>query len=75
MKTLLALVTIFWVGTTLFSTADAAGRKKIERANFSKEQQAKIFARGVVLCRKKYGDSLHSVKVNYKKDGYICYHY
>ena len=75
MKTIFALVTILGVGMTLSSVADAAGKKKLERANFSKEQQAKIFARGLAICRKKYGTSLHYIKVDYAKDGFICYHY
>jgi hypothetical protein len=49
--------------------------KSYKRSQFSKAEQAKIFAKALAGCRKKYGDRLHNVEVNYAKGYSTCYIY
>jgi hypothetical protein len=56
--------------------AEAASKKKASaRADYSKTQQKKFFDEALKRCRKRFGMQLHFVRVNYKKNQYICYHY
>ncbi len=55
--------------------ADAAGKKKNSRSDYSTEQQAKFYQEALKYCRKKYGSDLHHVEMNYTKRVYSCYHY
>lgn len=56
--------------------AQAASKKKASaRSDYTKEQQKKFFDEALKRCRKRFGTQLHFVRVNYKKNQYICYHY
>jgi hypothetical protein len=56
--------------------ADAASKKKTQsRSDYTKEQQKKFFDEALRLCRKRFGGHLHHVKVDYKRNKYVCYHY
>jgi hypothetical protein len=41
------------------------------RADYSKEQQAKFFAKSLKICRKYFRD-LVGMKVDYKRKRYVC---
>jgi hypothetical protein len=56
--------------------AEAASKKKPSaRSDYTKEQQKRFFDEALKRCRKRFGTQLHYVRVNYKKNQYICYHY
>lgn len=52
-----------------------ASKKTAGRDAYTKEQQKKIFAESLKVCRKKYGDHLHHVQVDYARKRYMCWAY
>jgi hypothetical protein len=59
----------------ILTTSPEAFSKSFKRAQFTKAQQAEIFKRALAGCRKKYGDRLHNVEVNYSRGYSTCYIY
>jgi hypothetical protein len=52
--------------------ADAASKKKTSsRAGYTKEQQAKLFADALKVCRKHFHEVV-DVKVDYQRKRYVC---
>lgn len=76
MKKLFILVALAALAFSPAFDAEAASKKKTpSRSDYSKAQQKKFFDEALKRCRKRFGMQLHFVRVNYKKNQYICYHY
>jgi hypothetical protein len=75
MRRFVVLPIFLSIASLLIVDADAAGKKQKSRTDYTKEQQQKFYDEALKLCRKKYRTSLHFVKVDYKKNQYVCYHY
>ena len=76
MKKLIVFVAFVSLVASTGLEADAAAKKKTSsRADYTKEQQKKFFDEALAVCRKKYGDQLHHVVVDYRKNKYVCWHY
>jgi hypothetical protein len=73
MKILFATLSILL--TFAVATQAATAKKRHSRAEFTKEEQAKIFNRALEICRQKHGDRLHRVEVDYPKNQFVCWAY
>jgi hypothetical protein len=72
-RMLVALVLLFGLAAV---EAEAA-RKKTSSPTLSEAQRKKMFANGMIGCRKRFGSQLHFVRVEkfYGRWGAVCYHY
>jgi hypothetical protein len=76
LKKLIVLAALAALAFSPAFEAEAASKKKVQsRSDFTKEQQKKFFDEALKRCRKRFGTQLHFVRVNYKQNQYICYHY
>jgi hypothetical protein len=54
--------------------AEAASKTKtLNRSDYSKEQQKKLYDAGMKLCRNKLRTHLNFIKVDYKRKRYVCF--
>jgi preprotein translocase subunit SecG len=75
MKKFVAVLAIAFATTAIAGSFDTASAKS-GRSAYSAAQQKKFFDEALRLCRKSYGDRLHSVQVDYSKGvRYWCTHY
>ncbi len=72
-KTLIAITLLFGI---LAVEAEAA-KKKVSSSTISEAQRKKLYADGIIGCRKRFGPQLHFVRVErfYGRWAAVCYHY
>ena len=72
-KMLIALTLLFGVAA---AEAEAA-KKKVSSSTISAAQRKKMYADGIISCRKKFGTRLHFVRVEkyYGRWAAVCYYY
>jgi hypothetical protein len=75
MKTFVSAISILLALSIVTDAEAAKTKKKYKRADFSKEEQAKIYERALTLCRKQHGDRLHRAEVDYVKKQFVCWAY
>ena len=75
LKKLILFAAIALLAVSPALEADASAKKVHSRTEFTKEQQKKFYDQALKGCRKKFGASLHFVKMDYRKFRYVCYYY
>jgi hypothetical protein len=75
MKKIVAALSILLAFTLITDAEAAKTKKRYKRADFSKEEQAKIYERALTLCRKQHGDRFHRAEVDYVKNQFVCWAY
>jgi hypothetical protein len=74
-KIFVAAISILLAFSVITDAEAATAKKKYSRSGFSKEEQAKIYARALAQCRKQHGDRLHRAEVDYAKNQFVCWVY